>query len=104
MKIVVLDAATLGTDLDLSPLSELGEVTVYVDTAAAQAQERLRDADVAVVNKLKMNEKTLDGTAVKLVCVAATGYNSKNCSFVPPQQRLGVESSGSRSGSFQISQ
>ncbi|MBR2338049.1 MAG: hydroxyacid dehydrogenase [Clostridia bacterium] len=81
MKIVVLDAATLGTDLDLSPLSELGEVTVYADTVAEQAQERLRDADVAVVNKLKMNEKTLDGTAVKLVCVAATGYDNIDTSY-----------------------
>ena len=34
MKIVVLDAATLGGDLDLSPLDALGDVTVYPGTAA----------------------------------------------------------------------
>ena len=30
MKIIVLDAATLGDDLDLSTLSSVGDVTIYV--------------------------------------------------------------------------
>ena len=34
MKIVILDAATLGADLDLSPLFACGEVSVFENTGA----------------------------------------------------------------------
>lgn len=81
MNIVVLDAATLGSDLDLSPLGELGQVTVYAETSPEQIKERLREADAVVINKLAMNEKTLSGTGVKLICVAATGYDNIDTSY-----------------------
>ena len=76
MKIVVLDAATLGGDLDLSPLYELGEVLAYPGTSAEELSERIVDADVIVSNKLKLNRGNL-GTAqnLKLICVCATGFD-----------------------------
>ena len=77
MKIVVLDGATLGEDIDLSPLYDVGEVTVYPSSSESEMSERLSGADCAVVNKLKMNETTLaDASDLKLICVAATGYDN----------------------------
>ena len=57
MKIVLLDTATLGEDLDLSPITSLGEAVEYKNTAPEQIAERLEGANVAVLNKLKLNVK-----------------------------------------------
>ena len=76
MKIVVLDAATLGGDLDLSPLHELGEVLAYPGTSAEELSERIVDADVIVSNKLKLNRGNLgEAQNLKLICVCATGFD-----------------------------
>ncbi len=77
MKIVVLDAATLGADLDLSPLSSLGDVEVWAATPPEKAAERLAEAEVAVLNKVKLNGDNLGGCKkLKLICLAATGYDN----------------------------
>ena len=82
MKIVILDAATLGADIDLSPIGVLGEMTVYERTDVGEISARLADADVAVVNKLKMNEMTLDGAKkLKVICVTATGYDNVDIAY-----------------------
>ncbi len=77
MKIAVLDAATLGEDLDLSPLSVFGEVVSYKNTSRDEIAPRLQGIDVAIVNKVKMNSDTLKGVeSLKLICVFATGYDN----------------------------
>lgn len=77
MKIAVLDAGTLGDDLDLSPLYEFGEVSEYATTAFEQIAERLSGVQVAVVNKIKMNSESLATVHdLRLICVAATGYDN----------------------------
>ncbi len=77
MKIVILDQDTLGADIDLSPLAALGELTAYSVTAPEQVAKRLADAEVAVLNKIKLNESNLkDAAKLRLVCVAATGYDN----------------------------
>lgn len=82
MKIVVLDAATFGGDLDLSPLSEIGETTVFDNTAAADVARRLADAQVAVVNKVKLNKENLEGLdSLKLICILATGYDNVDTDY-----------------------
>ena len=53
MEIVVLDAATLGADTDLSPLNDLGTVTVWDNTPAELVSERIKDTEVIVSNKVK---------------------------------------------------
>ena len=76
MKIVVLDAATLGADADLSPLEIQGELTVYDNTAQDQIALRITDTDVIVSNKVKLTEEVLkDAANLKLICLAATGYD-----------------------------
>ena len=78
MKIVVLDAATLGSDLSLAPLDALGEVTVWENTAPHEIRGRIEGKDVVILNKIKIGEEQLpDGEgAPKLICVAATGFDN----------------------------
>ncbi len=82
MKIVVLDAATLGADLDLSPLESLGEVKVWDATPPEKVTERLAEAEVAVLNKVKLNGENLGGCKkLRLICLAATGYDNVDTAF-----------------------
>lgn len=77
IKIVLLDTATIGDDIDFSPITSLGEAVEYKNTAPEQIAERLADANVAVLNKLKLNASNLSGAKeLKLICVAATGYDN----------------------------
>lgn len=77
MKIVILEAKSLGADMSFAPFEKLGDVTVYQDGDAKQAESRIKDADVLVVNKMPVCEKTLKGAEnLKLVCVTATGINN----------------------------
>lgn len=77
MKIVILDKDTLGTDADLSPIRNLGECEEFATTEYELVNERVKDADVVVINKIKMNAETLrDAKKLKLICVAATGYDN----------------------------
>ncbi len=81
LKIAVLDAATLGDDIDLTPLRSLGQTAEYPTTAPEEVSARISDADVVVVNKVKLNGKNLLGSAVKLICVAATGYDGIDTAY-----------------------
>ena len=77
MHIVIIDGNTLGPGLDLRGLEALGDVTVYAATAPEEAAERLRDADIVLVNKLRLGPENLTGnTRLKLICEAATGYDN----------------------------
>lgn len=77
MKIVFLDRKTIGDDIDLSDYEEFGEIITYDFTTAEEAAERVRDADILVVNKVPMNEATLTGAEkLRLICVTATGTNN----------------------------
>ncbi len=77
MKIAILDKGTLGEDIDLSPIFGLGDVSVYATTDEASVANRIKDADVAIVNKIKLNKGNLsEAEKLKLICVAATGYDN----------------------------
>lgn len=77
MKIVIMEANTLGDDVDLSVFSELGEVIVYGESNQAENAKRIEDADVVIVNKIPMNAGILDTAKnLKLICLTATGTNN----------------------------
>ena len=77
MKIVFLDAASIGADIDLSGFDALGEVKRYDYSTSEEAAERITDADVVVINKIPINETTLKKAKnLKLVCVTATGTDN----------------------------
>lgn len=76
MKIVFLETDTLGNDINLAEFDELGEIVKYPLTTPTQAPQRVKDADIIVVNKVAMNEMTLAGADnLKLICLTATGTN-----------------------------
>lgn len=77
MKIVFLDAKTIGDDIDLSGYDGLGEVVKYGFSTTEEARERTRDADVIILNKVEINEASIgEAEHLKLVCVTATGTNN----------------------------
>lgn len=76
MKIVFLDAATMGTT-PLTSIESLGEFERFDNSTAEEARMRVRDADVAIVNKVVVDQAFLDAAPnLKLVCEAGTGMNN----------------------------
>lgn len=83
MKIVFLDAKSIGEDIDLSAYDALGEVIKYDFSTAEEAAVRSVDADVLVLNKVEVNEKTIGNAShLKLVCVTATGTNNLDKAYL----------------------
>ena len=77
MKIVILDAATLGDDLTFDSLRELGELTVYKTTEQCKVAERISDCDVVILNKLKLTREILSAAKhLRLICETATGFDN----------------------------
>lgn len=77
IRIAILDAATLGNDVDLSVFNQFGEVEIYDLTGADEIKKRISDCQVCVINKVKLNGEVLaHAKALKLICVAATGYDN----------------------------
>ena len=77
MKIVFLDAKTLGDDIDYTGFEQMGEVVRYPFTSTEEAPDRVKNADVLVVNKVLVNRQTISSAEnLKLVCVTATGTNN----------------------------
>ena len=76
MKLVFLDAKTLGDDISLDRFKEFGEVEVYPSTSPSQTLKRAIDADVAITNKVVIDRAIMKKSNLKLICVAATGMNN----------------------------
>ncbi len=77
MKIVVLDRLTLGEDLDISAAESFGTVVSFDNSSSDEVAQRIADADVIFVNKIKLNESNLKAAKnLKLICEAATGYDN----------------------------
>lgn len=77
MKIVILDAITLGDDIDLSIFNNFGEVEIYQRTNPDEVNERIRDAEIIITNKVVIDrENMMMATRLKLICIAATGMNN----------------------------
>lgn len=76
-KIVFLDRKTIGDDLDLSGFDRFGEVIMYDFSDPDEVPLRVKDADIIVLNKTRIDEKTIcTAEKLKLVCVTATGTNN----------------------------
>lgn len=82
MKIVILDAKTLGDDMEFSSFEKFGEVNVYQTTSELQIEERIKDAQIIIVNKIKLNKDNLEKSKkLKLICVTATGYDNIDINY-----------------------
>ncbi len=76
IKIVALDTAQL-SDLDWSAIEALGEVIRYDYTPAEQVIERAEDAQVLLVNKVRLTREVQDKLpSLEYIGVLATGYDN----------------------------
>jgi len=82
MKIVFLDAKTIGDDINLSSFDSIGDVVKYPFSTPLEVPARVQDADIIIVNKAIINEVTIGASPVKLVCVTATGTNNLDKTYL----------------------
>src|ERR1700742_1736884 len=90
-KTVFLDYDTVSTgDLDLTALRAASGNLILYDTDESLTAERIRDADVVLLNKLQLNRPLLLGARnLKLIALAATGTN--NIDLIAARERgIGV--------------
>jgi len=76
MKIVCLDAATLGSDVNLDVFRQFGEFISYQKTKSDEVVPRLKGIDVVITNKVIIDKAVMDATNLKLICISATGMNN----------------------------
>ncbi len=89
MKIVLLDASTLGDVPNLADVEQFGEFIKYEVTTSDKTIERLQEADVVITNKVVIDKSVMVACPqLKLICVAATGMNNID---LEAASELGVE-------------
>ncbi len=86
MKIVFLDRDTISPDTTLRAPAFGHEWVQYDRTREDEAAARIQDADIVIVNKVKLSAQTLaQAPRLKLIAVAATGTD--NIDLAACQQR-----------------
>jgi glycerate dehydrogenase len=87
LKAVFLDYDTVANgDLDTTLLRQAAGDLVLYDSDEGRVAERIRDADIALLNKLELSRELLHGApGLKLVALAATGTN--NVDLVAAEER-----------------
>ncbi len=77
---VFLDSESLA-DLDFTSLQALFDnLEVYEQTAPQQTKERIRNAEVVIVNKVKLSRNIIEAAPhLKLICLVATGTDNVDC-------------------------
>jgi glycerate dehydrogenase len=78
MNIVILDGHTLNpNDLSWEPFKTFGHVTVYDRTPTEELIERSKDAEVLLINKIKLGKAELDQLPnLKYIGLCATGTDN----------------------------
>ncbi|MFV0395860.1 MAG: D-2-hydroxyacid dehydrogenase [Coprobacillaceae bacterium] len=81
-KIIVLDGDTLGKDMDMSKLTDFGEVTILSDIEQEEIPNTVKEATIIITNKKLLGKKELqEANRVKLICVTATGFNNIDIAY-----------------------
>lgn len=82
MKIVQLDRESIGYDINTNVLEQLGDYVNYTSDTFENTKEYIKDADVIVFNKSKMNEEMLkDAPNVKMLAITATGFDNIDLAY-----------------------
>jgi len=83
MKIVALEIKNIGEDICVDQFSEFGEFKTYLNSTPDEMSERCEGADVIIVNKLPVNEKTVGNVdTLKIVLITATGYDNLDIPYL----------------------
>ena len=98
MKIVFLDAATMG-DVSFAPIAQYGELVCYDSSTPEQAIERVADCEVMIINKVLVTPELIDAAPkLKLICESATGVNNIDLEYaaskgIPVRNAVGYSTS-----------
>lgn len=84
-KVVILDALTLGSDIDLSIFEQFGVVESFQTTSYEQTIQHIADANIVITNKVIIDKSIIDKTNIKLICIAATGMNNVDLEYAKEQ-------------------
>ena len=98
MKIVFLDAATMG-DVSFAAIEALGELVCYDKSTPEEALERVGDCEVLIINKVLVTPKLIDAAPkLRLICESATGVNNIDLEYaaskgIPVRNAVGYSTS-----------
>ncbi len=82
MKIVCLDAKTLGDDADLTLFSQFGVFEAFDTTSLEERIEHIGDAKIVLTNKVLIDKEVMDACPnLGLICITATGMNNVDLEY-----------------------
>ncbi|MDR1761198.1 MAG: hydroxyacid dehydrogenase, partial [Bacteroidales bacterium] len=80
--IVILDAETLGSTVNLDRFSDFGTVRIFPQTAPHERLAHIANAQVIITNKVIIDKEIIDAcTQLQLVCLTATGMNNVDVAY-----------------------
>ena len=85
---MILDRATLGFDIDVSIFESFGEVTSYDFTKKEDTEDRIKDANIILTNKVLITKEHMENKEMKLICITATGMNNVDLEYA---KQKGIE-------------
>ncbi len=82
MKIIFLDAMTMGNDIDLSAFHAFGDFKTFETTSVSERIAHIADANIVLTNKVVIDQAIMDQCPnLKLICVTATGTNNVDLAY-----------------------
>jgi len=82
MKIVFLDAKTMGDDVSLKAFDDFGEFVTYETTSKEQTVSHIGNAQIVLTNKVVIDSDIMDECPqLRLICITATGMNNVDLDY-----------------------
>jgi glycerate dehydrogenase len=82
MKIVFLDANTMGNDIDLSLFQQFGIIEAFKTTTVSERVTHIGDAKIVLTNKVLIDKEVMDACPhLGLICITATGTNNVDLEY-----------------------
>lgn len=83
MKVVALEIKNVGEDVNTNMFNQFGEFVSYFTSKPDEIEERCKDADAIIINKLPINESTVGNLdKLKIVLVTATGFDNLDVDYL----------------------
>jgi len=77
MKLVILDASTIGSKQELALFTQFGDVDIYETTSTDERIPHIGNAEIVITNKVIIDTSVMERCPhLQLVCVTATGVNN----------------------------
>ncbi|MCL2327889.1 MAG: D-2-hydroxyacid dehydrogenase [Bacteroidetes bacterium] len=80
--LVILDADTLGANVNLNRFSDFGAVRIFAQTAKHERLAHIGNAQIIITNKVIIDKEIIDACEqLQLVCLTATGMNNVDVEY-----------------------